>query len=29
MALPFIAGLIVGAGAIVAYKNRDLLTKKR
>ena len=28
MALPFIAGLALGALGVVAYKNRDIIKKK-
>ena len=28
MALPFILGLAVGAGAVIAYKNKDKLKEK-
>ncbi|OCL82173.1 hypothetical protein [Arcobacter porcinus] len=28
MALPFLAGIFVGASAVVAYKNRDLLKNR-
>ena len=28
MALPFILGLAVGAGAVIAFKNRDNLKEK-
>lgn len=28
MALPFILGVAVGAGAVIAYKNKELLKQK-